>query len=136
MNRLQDQMFTFLPVSSITLLCLIIVSSYALPATIQIGGLFDVDRESEQESAFSSAINSINLDETLLRETRLSPAIERVTRNNSFRAFKSGESTECHVFCFVCVLGVIFFATFFVIQSALCQASLFSRRYIFLFACD
>ncbi|XP_064489275.1 glutamate receptor ionotropic, kainate 3-like [Ornithodoros turicata] len=58
----------------------------ALPPVIKVGGLFD-NADDEQEFAFRVAIDRINNDNGLLR-SRLVPHIERLDKDDSFRATK------------------------------------------------
>ncbi|EEC19134.1 hypothetical protein IscW_ISCW023272 [Ixodes scapularis] len=55
-----------------------------------IRGLFD-NADDEQEFAFRVAIDRINNDNGVLLRSRLLPHIERLDKDDSFRATKKGE---------------------------------------------
>ena len=61
----------------------------------QVGALFPAD-QIDQRAVFNYAVNRINSDTNLLLQSVLSPQIETVAGNDSFRAVKSGKlSMRC-----------------------------------------
>lgn len=69
------------------LLLLMPLGLRALPPVIRVGGLFD-NADDEQEFAFRVAIDRINNDNGVLLRSRLLPHIERLDKDDSFRATK------------------------------------------------
>lgn len=66
----------------------------------QIGALFPAD-QIDQRAVFNYAVNRINSDTNLLLESVLSPQIETVAGNDSFRAVKSGKCCIARLLCTV-----------------------------------
>ncbi|KAG0411263.1 hypothetical protein HPB47_011615 [Ixodes persulcatus] len=60
-------------------------------------GLFD-NADDEQEFAFRVAIDRINNDNGVLLRSRLLPHIERLDKDDSFRATKKGEPSIRRIF--------------------------------------
>lgn len=67
--------------------CSFLPEAAALPPVIRVGGLFD-NADDEQEFAFRVTIERINNDNGVLLRSRLVPRIERLDKDDSFRATK------------------------------------------------
>lgn len=71
--------------------CSLLPEAAALPPVIRVGGLFD-NADDEQEFAFRVTIERINNDNGVLLRSRLVPRIERLDKDDSFRATKKGSA--------------------------------------------
>lgn len=68
----------------IVVLAGLIALSSSLPARIHVGGLFDAEDE-ELEIAFRIAVDWLNTDETLLKNSRIVAMVEKLYAENSFK---------------------------------------------------
>lgn len=71
----------------ITSLAALVVLCSALPNRIHVGGLFDAEDE-EIELAFRIAVDWLNTDEILLKNSRVIASVEKLYSENSFKATK------------------------------------------------
>ena len=76
----------------VLIVLLVVRSVVNLPEKIHIGGLFQPNDE-KQEIAFKYAIDKINLDRSILPNSKLTSNIEIISPYDSFRATKKGKKT-------------------------------------------